>query len=233
MSDNNNGSILDTIIIGTIVMYILYMIFLAIPIIPYFDIVLKIIFSIYIPNSFFGKIITGLVLLSIGYLMLEFAKTLGEKMFYSKEAMYFFLYAQGLIIISFMGISESNFLISKGIIVFTSLGFDEPTEIGRYYVFYFGIVALAISILIEFKIRPKQLKVIHPVKHKSLETQNDVLVYNKLQIILNAEKLLLKEKTSSFEQAIIKKAQENKELFTEEELKDIPQTMMKYKSKNT
>lgn len=157
MSDNNNGSLLDAIILYTFLMYLLYIVILAIPIIPYFDVVLNIVFENYKPNSLFGKIITGALLFGIGFFMLEFVKKTCDSFFYSIQAKYFFLYGQGLIFISFMGTSETTiFYLSKVFVGLISMGFNEPIENGKNYVLTFGLVSFLISIFIEGFTRPKR-----------------------------------------------------------------------------
>ena len=53
---------------------------------------------------------------------------------------------------------------------------------------------------------------------------------NKLQVIKNADELLKKDKISTFEETIIKKAEEYKKFFNEDELQNITETIKKYKS---
>ncbi len=157
MCNNDSGSsLLDDIIVIGAIMYLLYVVFLAIPIIPYFDVLLKIVFSIHVPNSFLGGIFTVIVLLFAGFFMLEAIKTFGQKIFNNKTAMFFFLYGQGLVLIGLMGGKNTPWLLSTIITQLISTGFNEPLKIGKYYLIVTGAIALIISLVLEVKARSRK-----------------------------------------------------------------------------
>jgi len=236
MSDENGGSsLLDDIIFMAMVMYVLYIVFLAIPIIPYFDVVLKIFFSIHIPNSFLGKIITGIVLFVIGFLMLETAKSIGEKMFADRTAMFLFLYGQGLVLIGLMGVTHTFWYISSSISALVSAGFNEPLEIGVWYLIAPGIVAIVLSFMIEDKPKNKKSKRAYITKtesknlNKKYDIRDNVVIRGKLKMIKEANELLKKEHLSTYEWSIVEKARKYREQFSTEEMENIDETIKYYK----
>ncbi len=147
MCDNNN-SVLDEIIAYTLILTILYLTILAMPIIPYLDIILGFIYSIHKPDSILGGLFLGIVFYIIGYVMLEGAKFVAQKFFTDKGAMYLFLYGQGLILVGFLG-EEATFPISTAIVKLVSAGFNEPTGIGKYYLIVPGVISMVLSYLFE------------------------------------------------------------------------------------
>jgi len=239
MSDEDSGtSLLDNIIFMAIVMYVLYIVFLAIPIIPYFDIVLKIVFSIHIPNSFLGEVITGIVLFIVGFLMLEAAKSIGEKMFIDRTAMFLFLYGQGLVLIGLMGgISDTFWYISSSITALVSAGFNEPLERGVWYLIVPGAIAIILSFVIEIKIETKKQKKVCNTKVKTRLTNNstntdirdNVVIRGKLDTIKKANELLKKENPSAYEWSIIEKARKYRKEFSYDEMENIDETIKYYK----
>ncbi len=235
MSDESGGSLLDNIIFMAMVMYLLYIVFLAIPIIPYFDVVLKIVFSIHIPNSFLGEIITGIVLFIIGFLMLEAVKSIGEKMFIDRTAMFLFLYGQGLVLIGLMGISGTLWYISSSITALVSAGFNEPLETGVWYLISPGAIAIVLSFIIEAKVesKNKRPKRVYRTKNKNLNKEYDirdnVVIRGKLKIIKEANELLKKENPSAYEWSIIEKARKFRQQFSTDEMENIDETIKYYK----
>lgn len=240
--ESGGGSLLDDIILMAMIMYLLYIVFLAIPIIPYFDIILKIVFSIYMPDSFLGKVITGIVLFTIGFVMLEAAKAIGEKIFVNRSAMFLFLYGQGLFLIGLMGkVSGSYWYISSIITKLVSIGFDEPLKKGALYLIVPGITAIVLSFIIEAKAnaktesktkRPKKVYVAKK-ENRKLDNQHDirdnVVIRGKLETIKKANELLKKNNLSAYELSIINKAKKYREQFSTEELNNINKTIRYYK----
>jgi len=147
MCDNNN-SVLDEIIAYALILTLLYLTILAMPIIPYLDMILGFIYSIHKPDSILGGLFFGIVVYIIGYAMLEGAKFVAQKFFTDKGAMYLFLYGQGLILVGFLG-KKAAFPISSAIVKLVSAGFNEPTEIGKFYLIIPGIISLVLSYLFE------------------------------------------------------------------------------------
>ena len=225
----NNRSITDSILMYMVIMSITYIVVLAIPIIPYFDIVINIIFSFYKPDSFFGNLITVFILYMIGHIMLKFIIWIGERLFFDKLAMYLFLYGQGLVLISNANLKENGFIISKAFISIISLGFNEKFDIGKNYIFIFGLSILFIGIIIEYIKKPHQI-ILSPWKKDIPIINNKASKYNKLQILINAEKLLNEKRNLTvIEQAIVDKSIEYRQLFSNDELQDIQVTINKYK----
>lgn len=233
MSDESNGtSLLDDIIFMAMIMYALYIVLLAIPIIPYFDAILKVIFSVYTPDSFLGKIFTWITLFIIGFLMLEAAKAIGEKVFYNRSAMFLFLYGQGLILIGLMGNSHTYWYISSTISILISEGFNEPLEKGILYLTVPGIIAIIISFILNSEARPRQRTKRFDDKKVTTKSgvyqNNNIFMKKKLETIQNANKILSEGNPTDFEKVIIQKAKEYRSYFTVEELNNIPEAIKKY-----
>ena len=151
MSDNcDNSSVVDNLIILAGMMMIISIIFMAIPILPYFDILIKIVLSIHTPTSFLGKFLTGAGLLMVAYVMYIMIKSIGEAIFKNTMAMYMFLYGQALFVMSLLSKSDGIFFFSKIFVAFLSAGFDEPKEFGYGLLLTIGIILACLGVIIEF-----------------------------------------------------------------------------------
>lgn len=159
MSDSNgNGSLVDNMLLMAGLMFLVYLLFLGIPIIPYLDLVISIVFSVFQPESLFGKLLTGAALFGTAYFMLEFVKAIGYSVFQDTRAMYMFLYAQGLFVIQAIGLEdERTFYFSKLIITIVSKGFNETTEMGAEILYLLSMVLFGFSFILELETRVKKI----------------------------------------------------------------------------
>lgn len=232
MSSCNNGNswIENAFLMAMVILFLTY-VFLAIPILPYLDIVLKLILFIHTPDSFGGYLITGLILIFAGFFMLEAAKEIGRWKFNNTVAMYLFLYGQGLLMISLLYSADSIFYISKVLVAFVSAMFNEQPESVKHYFTIAGIILVAIGIIAESGDDQK-----NPTNSKghratpSSRVTDKVVMRNRLKVIDQANKILKKNKESlsQYEKGILSKADRYREYFTEEELGDIPAALQKY-----
>ncbi len=148
MSDNDSSSLLGEIIAYVLFLTLFYLTILVIPIIPYLDMILSFILSIHKPDSILGNIFLGAVVYVIGYFLLESVKFIAQKFFANKGAMYLFLYGQGLMLIGFLG-EKTTLPISSVIVSLISAGFNEPIEVGKYFLIIPGVISLILSYFFE------------------------------------------------------------------------------------
>jgi len=148
MSDSESGgSIIGDIMAFAVLAGAVYLFALGMPVLPYFDVVLHTVLSIYVPDSFLGGLFFALFLFLIGWGMLTLLKMAGE---------YFFLYGQGFFVIALVG-KLKYFALSHGVLSLLAEGFNDTLDYAQNFLIIVGLVLMGFGMLIEKNMHKKGL----------------------------------------------------------------------------